>query len=488
MPPPLGHRRRHRHRRRLARRLQRRRGNRARLRDARPRGAHRCPGDRPGGHGARRRSWRSATNTDAGAWDQVPVQVDQRHVELLTKLRNGTGTTGAKVLAYSDPAANAGADPVPTFDADDEVAFMVDDTGGRAAPEPATRRGSSRAAASRDGTRPAGRHLAEARQRRRLVYLFERSARRSFGAGADYVGYDFAPVDPMGHAEDSTVSDRPLHHPLRRPLDPRRDHPRRRAPTSSTGTATSSRSGTAVAARTPSRPATVATRRNVDGPVRVIRSYLGANSGTYTQREHVFYRGRGASADVPPRAPDPGDHGLLRPQRGRRRHDATRARRRPGSPSTGRPTRSPSAAPTWEAVAGTQGTLVTVASLSTSIPGVTMQGYYNDDSHAARRSSARATPSSTAPPVPPSPAPSRTPTPPSRSGGVVHGDPVEHLRARRRVHSVPVQVDEPGQPAHDDGGALPLSDQPSVPTAVLRRLGSILTLGPMVGDSDIFRM
>ena len=30
---------------------------------------------------------------------------------------------------------------------------------------------------------------------------------------------------------------------------------------------------------------------NIDGPVRVIRSYLGANSGTYTQREHLFYRG-----------------------------------------------------------------------------------------------------------------------------------------------------------------------------------------------------
>ena len=28
---------------------------------------------------------------------------------------------------------------------------------------------------------------------------------------------------------------------------------------------------------------------NKNGPVRAIRSYIGANSGTYTHREHLFY-------------------------------------------------------------------------------------------------------------------------------------------------------------------------------------------------------
>ena len=49
-------------------------------------------------------------NNEMRLWEQVPVQVDQRHLEFLSKLRNGTGTTGPKALAYSDPAANAGAD------------------------------------------------------------------------------------------------------------------------------------------------------------------------------------------------------------------------------------------------------------------------------------------------------------------------------------------------------------------------------------------
>ena len=46
----------------------------------------------------------------------------------------------------------------------------------------------------------------------------------------------------------------------------------------------------------------------------------------------------------------------------------------------GAPDAVPSAVPTWESVAGAQGTLVTVASLLTSISGVTMRGYYTDDS------------------------------------------------------------------------------------------------------------
>ena len=54
--------------------------------------------------------------------------------------------------------------------------------------------------------------------------------------------------------------------------------------------------------------------------------------------------------------------------------------------------------------------------------------------------------------------------------------------------SVPVQVENLANPLTTTGGALPLSDQPSVPTATLRRLVSIRTLGPMVGDSDIFLM
>ena len=75
------------------------------------------------------------------------MQVDERHEEFLTKLRNGTGTSapGPRLLRSG---ANAGADPVPTFDANDEIVFMVDDTGAppRRSPQPGRGRRGQRGA------------------------------------------------------------------------------------------------------------------------------------------------------------------------------------------------------------------------------------------------------------------------------------------------------------------------------------------------------
>jgi hypothetical protein len=229
-------------------------------------------------------------DTQAGAWDQVPVQVDERHLEHLTQLRDGTGTTGPMAMAYSDPGANAGADPVATFDADDEVAFMADDTGG-AAPNGIGRpagvvAGSGVAVTVIDPLTATSAYRGTGTG---LVYLFERSGQLSPGAGVDYVDYDFAPGDPMGHAEDSTVTTdgyrthfaarwvRDALHLGEGPdlLDRHRNQFALDVCGRSEDTFSAGDGGYAT---------------NVDGPVRVIRSYLGANSGTYTQREHIFYR------------------------------------------------------------------------------------------------------------------------------------------------------------------------------------------------------
>lgn len=318
-------------------------------------------------------------NSDAAAWDQVPVQVDQRHEEYLTKLRNGSGTTGPKVLAYSDPTANAGADPVTTFDADDEIAFMVDDTG---APAPAGAgnpagvvAGSGVAVTVRDP-------LVGTSQWRGSgvghVYLFERSGSLDPSAGADYVDYDFAPVDPTGHAEDSTVStDRYTTHFSARWT--------RDEITLGAGPDILDRHrnlfavGWCVRSEDTFSAGSGGYATNVDGPVRVIRSYLGANSGTYTQREHLFYRGveRVQTFLRVHEIPGVMDFHDYSPAAVGMRYSSSATS---GVTVDGTPDAVPSAAPTWEAVAGAQGTLVTVASLSTSIPSVTMQGYYNDDS------------------------------------------------------------------------------------------------------------
>ena len=156
-------------------------------------------------------------NGDAALWDQVPVQVDQRHQEFLSKLRNGSGTTGTKVLAYSDPTANAGADPVPTFDADDEIAFMVDDTGAPAAAgagNPAgVVAGSGVAVTVRDplvGTSQwRGNGVGH-------VYLFQRSGSLDPSRGGRLRRLRLRAVRPDGARGGLHGEHRPLHHPLLR--------------------------------------------------------------------------------------------------------------------------------------------------------------------------------------------------------------------------------------------------------------------------------
>ena len=63
----------------------------------------------------------------------MPIQVDQRHLEFLSKLRNGTGTTGPEGARLLRSRRQRRA-PIrsSTFDADDEMAFMAVDTGGEA--------------------------------------------------------------------------------------------------------------------------------------------------------------------------------------------------------------------------------------------------------------------------------------------------------------------------------------------------------------------
>ena len=59
---------------------------------------------------------------------------------------------------------------------------------------------------------------------------------------------------------------------------------------------------------------------NKSGPVRAIRSYLGANSGTYTQRDEIMYEGRMDVTTYLRVPPDPAAARLDGLQRGRDRH------------------------------------------------------------------------------------------------------------------------------------------------------------------------
>jgi hypothetical protein len=318
-------------------------------------------------------------DTGADAWEQVPVQVDERHVDFLAKLRNGTGSSGPTTIAYSDPGANAGPDPVATFDANDEVAFMADDTGGQAA----SGAGYPDGVTAGSGVQVTVTDPLAATQSGRgsgvgYVYLFQRSGSLPPDAGADYVDYEFAPADPTGHAEDSTVStDRYSTHFAARWV--------RDGLTLGTGPDILDRHrnlfapGVCLRSEDTFSAGAGGYASNIDGPVRAIRSYLGANSGTYTQREHTFYR---QTERVQTFLRVHAISGIMD------FYDYSAAAigmtysssSTPGVTIDGVPDASGSEAPTWESVSGSPGTLVSVSSVQTDISGVAMQAYYSDDS------------------------------------------------------------------------------------------------------------
>ena len=319
-------------------------------------------------------------NSELRRWEQVPVQVDERHVEFLSKLRNGTGSTGPTALAFSDPGANAGSDPVATLDADDEIAFMATDTGGPAPRGTGDPAGVIAASGLRVAvTDPLSTYDAVRGSGTGYLYLFRRSGTTlSPSAGKDYVTYVFNPTDPMGHAEDSTVSTPryATHFSARWTRDTLRvgagpdilDRHRNLFAI-----------GNCVRSEDTFSAGDGGYATNIDGPVRAIRAYLGANSGTYTQREHLFYRGAERTQTTLRVHAIPGimDFYDYSPAAVGMQYSSSST---PNAVTIdGVPDTTGAAAPTWEAVTGAQGTVVSSTTAETDIAGLAMQAYYLDD-------------------------------------------------------------------------------------------------------------
>jgi hypothetical protein len=228
-------------------------------------------------------------------WVQIPVQVDERAVVSFAQIRQ-RAAYAVSTLVYTDPLTWTGPDPVPTFDADDELVFMARDAGG---PAPAgqpkgTVPGKGQTVAIVDPLDGTVRH----------AYLFLSDGSLAPGAGKDYAGYAYNLVSGSyrqtynlggSNPEDSwarTVRYE-VHFADRWILDHLRilagaasradildRHKFQYAPgICSRTTDTFSAGGGAMIA-------------NVDGPVRAIRSVVGANSGVITQRDWYVYEGR----------------------------------------------------------------------------------------------------------------------------------------------------------------------------------------------------
>jgi hypothetical protein len=119
---------------------------------------------------------------------------------------------------------------------------------------------------------------------------------------------------------------------------------------------------------------------NKTGPVRAIRSYLGANSGPITQRDHLFYE----------RRQDMFTHLRVHPITGLiDLYDYStnaigmvyfNSLNTNGVTIDGVPDTVTNGPITWEMVTGAQGTVITVSSVLTDITPFTYTSYYSDDS------------------------------------------------------------------------------------------------------------
>ncbi|MEQ8840212.1 MAG: hypothetical protein RIB98_04470 [Acidimicrobiales bacterium] len=249
-------------------------------------------------------------DADGAGWVQIPVQVDERVVADFGRVPGNnsspgvTGTvygsgsnSGVTALVYADPGTWVGADTDPTVDSDDEIVVLARDAGPRApngTPPPggvAVSLAREVAVVDPDGG-AAG-----------YVYFYYGNVGADPSAGVDHVTYDFS-LDAGDYKDDylradgpnpesSTVttdnysmgfSDRWITDELRigwgTGVDILDGHKSRFA------FSTCGRSNATFA------NAEGAFIANIDGPIRAIRSYIGANSGPFTQRTEIFYEDR----------------------------------------------------------------------------------------------------------------------------------------------------------------------------------------------------
>ena len=260
-------------------------------------------------------AFRHNENSDSTgrAWTQIPVQVDQRKVIAFGTNPTdnttagvpgtvyGSGSGGPTGLQYADPDTWIGVDTNPALDADDEVVFMASDAGGQLAPdvigEPSGVVHRSGVAVRIDDPRGTGESG--------WVYLFATDGTLDPAAGKDYVDYRFALTSG---AYKTTYKRRIGPNPETSKVttaayevgftDRWKEESWKVKAAGASGVdildgqknqfaiGYCGRSNVTFAAE---EGAFVA---NIDGPVRAIRSYVGANSGPLTQRTHLMYRDR----------------------------------------------------------------------------------------------------------------------------------------------------------------------------------------------------
>ncbi len=339
-------------------------------------------------------------------WKQIPVQIDERAIVDLAAVRQGNQTDGRpfSVEAYTDPGTFAGADPDPSFDDDDELALMAGDAGENAVDDiaPLHTVGAPTVIRLEDPLHPG---------EQRAIALYVSDGTLDPAAGKSYVDYDFSldsgdykttysfsgvpggdsgnPSGGPANTEDSTVTTPHYRlHLLSRWVTDGLRLPEGDIPSTDLldgdkaqvaygcgrSELTFSRGGGGFIA-------------NKSGPVRAIRSYIGANSGTYTQQDITYYERSEVIRTYLRVHPginvidqfldfSPGAAGMT-----------YRTSADPvgvtidGVPDPGMETGSALGPELeWEQASGAQGSISTVSRVVTDIPTFTAGSYYQDDS------------------------------------------------------------------------------------------------------------
>ncbi|MCC6765065.1 MAG: hypothetical protein IT293_10410, partial [Deltaproteobacteria bacterium] len=249
-----------------------------------------------------------------GGWEQVPVQVDERAVISFDDVYDHAGGSpfcggncggGFTRLDYTDAGTFTGPDPDATVDADDEVVFMAADVG-------TARAGSASAPAGVVGGTGVELAIVDPLScETGYVYLFQQTGALDPSAGEQYVTYDFDLLSgpylttynltTNPNPEDTTVTTDVY---ARRFIDRWVQDELRIFKGGATGVDILDRHKTqffpdycvrtedSFTGRDGSTNIEGAFVANRAGPVRAIRSYVGANSGPRAQRQHIYYRGR----------------------------------------------------------------------------------------------------------------------------------------------------------------------------------------------------
>jgi hypothetical protein len=322
-------------------------------------------------------------------WEQVPVQVDERAMVTMYQIYGQTiSHANQTILTYTDPNTFVGADPDATLDANDEIAFMAKDTGGRVtinqlAPadvDPASRveiRVTDPVNAGQMG----------------WVYLFRRTSNAiSPGAGVSYVNYQFNLL--VGNGDYKTNYDT-LSGPNPENSTIDTAYYSRRFTERWVTDQLNIKAGTDVdlldrhkfqfapgyGGRTEDTfsAAEGAFIINKSGPVRALRSWVGANSGPYTQREEVYYEQREdvftyLRVHAIPAGMDLFDYNANAD--GMYYYNNLNLN---GVVVDGQPDNVTAGAIQWELMTGSQGSLTHSHILNTNLPGITLTSYYLDD-------------------------------------------------------------------------------------------------------------